>query len=209
MSKYSKNLLNEINQIAASASTDAVGALLSDTLITQLQSVMKRLNERKRVYEREGATHALGYKNLESTFANMPNYIQSKGAYKGGIYLHQGQKGVNDIKNMDIYQIRRLLAVNANVNTNLGENIKQARAVAAKLGLPTDRQSLIGLVNEEGDLHDFIQNHTEAYYNTRPDLKAAVQRSGQLTEDEPPKCERLCISINTISTAREIRPIIG
>lgn len=207
--KYTTNLRDELNVkyrnfTATNNGQPTLGDIASDTELTQLMSVVKRINQRKREFEKVGATSSLAYSNINSAFMDLPNYTQGKGDYAGNIYLRQGKRGFNDLKSMSIEQARRLLAINANEGTNWGVVKAEAKKLAISLGLPTDIQTLVNLANEEGDLHDFIAHYTSAYYNVYPDLEAAVHRSGQLTEDEALKMRRVMYEYNhNINQARD------
>lgn len=188
MAKYSTNLRDEINAAYNANRLRHAGDFLTDLQVTQVGSVIRRLNERKRALEREGLKGTDAYTNLSNTFFSMPHYTSKNGE----IYIRQGKKGEEAIKSMDIYQLRRLLAVNANESTNVGAVYNKALQTAIKMGkLPVgarvskaNKPMLREIATQLGDLHNFIVNHTDAYYDLFPHLKDAVHRSGKLTVDE-------------------------
>lgn len=173
------NLYGEIEQVFKN------GGALTDTQSTQIKSVLKKLNQRMTEFETQGLKNTAGYKNLVSLASALPNHINRA----GNVRINQSLKGLST------NQILRALAVSGNSNTLTKTAMESGRKVARKRYadfdiMPKSVQNKLAknTANTLGDLHEFIVNHTDAYYWTANggdiDLESAVHRSGTLNEDE-------------------------
>lgn len=176
------NLYGELEQLFSNKGT------MSDLQTTQVNSILKKLNQRMTEFEKQGLTNTAGYKNLVSLATALPNKINKS----GNVRLIQSAKGLNH------NQVLRALAVAGNENTLTKTATAQGRAVAKKMFENFDKMSKAqqlqaskDVANELGDLHEFIVHHTDAYYWTANggdiDLESAVHRTSpdvKLHDDE-------------------------
>ena len=146
----------------------------------KLVNALKRLNERKREFERQGLTNDVGYKNLDRLMKALPhNSIE----YANGEVRYYAKEST---KNLTPSMAKRVVAVNNNPRTTVSSAKKEARQLLKARGIKPTKEALKKQIQMTGDLHDFIEHHTDAYYGI-PHMAEAVRRrspDAKLHKDE-------------------------
>lgn len=153
--------LNAIDSVADLGKVDSMKML----------NAIKRLNERKREFERQGLTNDVGYKNLDRLMKALPHKTTYDAHGEARYYAIESTKG------LDLHQAKRIIATNNNPQTTVREAQKKARKLLKARGVKATKENIKKQINQSGDLHEFIIKHQDAYYGVdNGRLKEAVKR---------------------------------